>query len=518
LALQCRFRMKEAKSTLCRLRLEAKDIALVVAERNRYRDETNKLRQELEKARSCPSVTLKAKSDEIRMLRQEVQQLQWQLRNAQYGSEASQGTLKQADELRHLMDELNYRESHLILLKKEVESLRSGDTDMSFQSLVSESFTASGSFERPSPSSRKRLVANNSMSPERSLLDNEMRASSYVGRDVTNTSAHFGFSGYGSPIDVDSFYESNELEQLHSSIRQGDRRVFEDILRHATEVCLLVNQGDQYGRTALHLAALALRSDMVESLLSKGAVVNAQDDDGETPLHLAESFTITEILLTKGRANPNIPNVDGICAIHLAVQRRDINSLRVLILNGASVNSADNIRWFTALHLVALPARNVWDEKPSEDLRLRIAQLLTGSFGPDKADLDFQDSEGNAPLHYAVQLETEDAYSLVRLLLENGANPNIRNDREQSPLHLLCHNEGLRQLDTCFLDTLQAMLCHGGDPNIQSMTGCTPLHLALYHKDIDTAVQLVRSGADINLCWKKVSSSPNIISKRERYS
>jgi ankyrin repeat protein len=387
-------------------------------------------------------------------------------------------------------------------LRNEVDSLRSRDEDMSFQSMMTESFGPNGSFEFQSPLARKDKLIGSPGLLNTSLLDTAMDETPYVGRDVTNTSQRFLFPAYGSPVDVDAFTESHDLLQLHTSIRQGDRRLFDSVLQQTSEVCLLINQGDQYGRTSLHLAALALRCEMIGVLLSKGAVVNAQDDDGETPLHLAESFSVIDLLL-KGRANPNIPNIDGICAIHLSVQRRDINSVRLLIRSGASVNSADNIRWFTPLHLVALPARSKRDEKPQEDLRTRIAQLLTGAFGSDKADLDYQDSEGNAPLHYAVQLETLEARSLVLAFLEKGANPNVRNDREQSPLHLLCHNEGLRQLGA-FHDILLGMLSQGADPNCQSMTGCTPLHLALYHKDIDSAVQLVCGGADINLCWKKV--------------
>ena len=498
---QSRYRVHVAKGELCKLRREAKDISAVVAERNRYREETNRLKREIEQLKNSPSANqkLEAKTDEIYMLRQEVRRLQEELQLAQGGSDASIGTLQRADELRHLMDELSYRESHLILLKQEVESLRLGDADVSFNSA-----SAGSSFEHQSPSARRPLTLTKSIMSDASLLDTEMLKATYVGRDVTNTSPQFVFRGYGSPIDVDAFNETNELLDLHASIRQGDRRLFDIVLQRTSEACLLINQGDQYGRTALHLAALALRSDMVDVLLSKGAVVNAQDDDGETPLHLAESFTITELLLTQGRANPNIPNIDGICAIHLAVQRRDINSLRILIQHGASVNSADNIRWFTPLHLVALPARNIWDEKPAEGLRLRIVELLASSLGPHKADLDFQDSEGNAPLHYAAQLDNEEANSVVRSFLEKGANSNIRNERAQSPLHLLCHNDGLRQLKPKYNDTLQVMLYHGADPNLQSMTGCTPLHLSLYHKDIDSAVQLVRNGADINLCWKRV--------------
>lgn len=511
LTLQCRHRVRVAKAELIRLRREARDIAKVLAERNRYREESNKLRKELEEVKKSPSTNQKLSktTEEVKRLRLEVKHLQEELRKAHHESELSMSTLQQTDELRLLMDELTHRENHLEFLRQEVEVLRSRsrDDERSFQSLMTESFGVNESFEVLVPLSRKAKKSNTSVMSDTSLLDDTLMESSYVGRDVTNTTTlgdqSFLSNGFGSAIEMDSHTENHDLVQLHASIRQGDRRWFDGILRWTSEACLLINQGDRYGRTALHLAALALRGEMVGVLISKGAVVNAQDDDGETPLHVTESFSITEVLLTIGRANPNIPNIDGICAIHLAVQRRDVDSVRALIRNGASVNAADNVRWFTPLHLIALPARNKWDEKPGEQIRTRIVQLLTSALGPDQADLDYQDSEGNAPLHYAVQLENAEATDLVLALLEKGANPNIRNDREQSPLHLLCHNEDLR-LNGAMQETLHGMLHHGSDPNSQSMTGCTPLHLALYHKDIDSAVQLVCCGADINLCWKKV--------------
>jgi ankyrin repeat protein len=253
-----------------------------------------------------------------------------------------------------------------------------------------------------------------------------------------------------------------------------------------------------------------LNLKLVETLLGNGAVANTNDHDGETPLHLCESAAMTELLLKKGKANPNIPNVDGICALHLAVQRRDIDSVRALLRSGASVNNADNIRWFTALHLISLPARNQTDDRAEDDVRSRIAQLLSGSYDANEPDFDYQDSEGNTPLHYAVQLETPDACDLVTIFLEKGADPNICNDRDQSPLHLLCHNEELRNVDV-YQEILHAMLFHGADPNLQSMTGCTPMHLSLYHRDIDSAVQLVSHGAELHVLWRKVSVPPRPI-------
>lgn len=79
----------------------------------------------------------------------------------------------------------------------------------------------------------------------------------------------------------------------------------------------------------------------------------------------------------------------------------------------------------------------------------------------------------------------------------------IVNNRGQTALHLLCHNDSLRKLEV-FQEMLHDILFHGANPNQTSLTGCTALHLSLYHRDVDSAIQLVNSGAELHLLWRKV--------------
>ena len=91
---------------------------------------------------------------------------------------------------------------------------------------------------------------------------------------------------------------------------------------------------------------------------------------------------------------------------------------------------------------------------------------------------------------------------MINTFLENGADPRKTNKRNQQPLLILCHNNALRK-QHAYQECLHSILFHGADPNQQSDTGCTPLHLSLYHKDIDSAVQLIHSGAELHFLWKK---------------
>jgi ankyrin repeat protein len=508
--LQNRQRSRLAFRELLRLRREARDLSSVAAERDTLRRETLRLRKELEEVKQSPPVETKfskRKELEAERLRFEVQRLQHELEKAHRMTSPSKSV--DAD-LQALIDECARKEEQLDVMRRELDAVRT---------LESPSFARRPFAFDESPVARSNNGLNGSFnlsSPARadvSLLDEE-------GEVPTATEGAISFHSVRNEqlanrsfasADVSEGPTGEEVRHLNASIRHGKNKLFDQVLRQSNDPIALIHQGDNFGRTSLHLAVQTLNLKLVETLIGNGAVANTHDNDGETPLHLAENAAMTELLLKRGKANPNIPNVDGICALHLAVQRRDIDSVRALLRSGASVNNADNIRWFTALHLISLPARNQTDDRVEEDdVRSRIAQLLSGSYDANEPDFDYQDSEGNTPLHYAVQLETPDACDLVTIFLEKGADPNICNDRDQSPLHLLCHNEELRNVDV-YQEILHAMLFHGADPNLQSMTGCTPMHLSLYHRDIDSAVQLVSHGAELHVLWRKVSIPPGPI-------
>ncbi len=493
-------RRRMARKELIRLRQEARDVKAIAAERDKLRLESLKLKEELEKAKKAvetPKLVYKTvqayptRSEEVERLKAELQRLRTELSAAKTRQSSPRN---QAAEIALLKEELSRREEQLDFLRQEVSSLRSHGDSFSIQSFVIEINPKDRMSPLPLSSSRSPM-----QSPDVSLLDevgdSDNQAVFTSPLPVKDTPALDVLSPNGA--------NGTELRYLFSAIRQRNTKLFAQILKQSSEPCALVNEIDNHGRSAIHVATLCNVLEIVEILLQQGAAANVQDVDGETPLHLAGNASMIELLLKKGNANPNIPNLDGICSLHLAVQRRDIQSVKTLLLFNADMNSADNIRWFTSLHLIALSPRSDVILSDEADLGSRIAQLLTSKYGNHSPDLDYQDREGNAPLHYAVQLESEDACGVIAAFLGQGANPNIRNERNQSPLHLLCHNEELRALNV-FHEILHSMLFHGADPNQQSLTGCTPLHLSLYHKDIDSAVQLVARGAELHLLWKKV--------------
>ena len=96
-----------------------------------------------------------------------------------------------------------------------------------------------------------------------------------------------------------------------------------------------------------------------------------------------------------------------------AVKESDEQITLLLIKNGADVNAGD-LGDMTPLHFAVLNGD------------VQIAEILIDN----GANLDATDFEGNTPLHHA-QGETSD---LFKILKERGANPNIKNDNNQTPL------------------------------------------------------------------------------------
>jgi hypothetical protein len=111
------------------------------------------------------------------------------------------------------------------------------------------------------------------------------------------------------------------------------------MLRHHVNV----NAETVDGETALHLAANTNRPETVDVLLEHGADVNAQDDNGSTPLCGAivngADYSIRSQLLAHG-ANPNLANDVGDNALSLA-QWLHPDFADLLIQHGAVPKRAD---------------------------------------------------------------------------------------------------------------------------------------------------------------------------------
>lgn len=97
------------------------------------------------------------------------------------------------------------------------------------------------------------------------------------------------------------------------------------------------------GWTPLHLAAFFGQKDAAQTLLNKGAEVNARSTNAmeNTPLHAAAAGRKAEIvqLLIERGALVNARQHGGWTALHAAAQNGDVDMARMLIAAGADVRA-----------------------------------------------------------------------------------------------------------------------------------------------------------------------------------
>ncbi|XP_030046614.1 nuclear factor NF-kappa-B p105 subunit [Microcaecilia unicolor] len=176
----------------------------------------------------------------------------------------------------------------------------------------------------------------------------------------------------------------------------------------------VVNMRNYLYQTPLHLSVITHQANIVECLLSAGADVALLDRHGNSALHLAAKAGDDKVLSTllsheKASQIINLPNGDGLSALHLSVMANSMPCLRLMITKGADVNAQEQKSGRTALHLAV----------EQENVSLAGCLLLEGDACVDSTTFD-----GTTPLHIAAG---RGSMKLTALLRAAGADPHIEN-------------------------------------------------------------------------------------------
>ncbi|SPM44655.1 ankyrin repeat-containing protein 13 [Orientia tsutsugamushi] len=248
---------------------------------------------------------------------------------------------------------------------------------------------------------------------------------------------------------------------LHLSVQFKQEEITKMLLEHNADVTLK----NRDGNTPLHLAAWDHNLNMTEILLSHGnVIIDMQNNHGQTPLHLAstrphllstESLKIAQALLTHG-ANVNLEDEDGNTALHYATSSfHHIEMTEILLNHGANVNAQNNLG-DTALHRAARSGR----------FPAVVCLLKSG------ASVHLKGENGNSVLHCGAQGRSPNE-SIVKAVLHHGADVNARNNDGSTPLH-----HAAEKINNP-LPAIQALLKHGADIDAHDNRNFTPLNNAI---------------------------------------
>ena len=286
---------------------------------------------------------------------------------------------------------------------------------------------------------------------------------------------------------------------LNVACRQTNFTAVKCLLQHGADV----NYCSDYALLPLHVACEHSTPDVLNCLLEHGADINTLGYRKMTCLHYAalnaqHADKLVEHLLRKGRSNYSIVNAqddDGDTPLHVACEHRHLRAVQHLIDAGADVNIKDCCG-STCLHA----AYDFDVDENDPDNVACIVQHLVNRPGMRPETVNAQDGEGQTALHRACEWRN---IAAVKPVTAAGADVNIRDNEGRT-----CIRAALNfVVDEYNHDDVACIVQHlvnrpGMLPetvNAQDDEGQTALYRACHFGNIDAVKALTAAGADVNM-------------------
>ncbi|MES2624687.1 MAG: ankyrin repeat domain-containing protein [Pseudomonadota bacterium] len=319
--------------------------------------------------------------------------------------------------------------------------------------------------------------------------------------------------------------EADGSTALHYAVLNNDAELVSDLLRKDADV----NARSRYGVTAIYLAAQNGSADVLETLLKAGANPNEEYREGERVLMTAArtgDYATVETLLDAGAEVDARETWHGQTALMWATAQQHPQLIPLFVKHGADVNAISNVE--------------VWERQITEEPRDKW--LPPGGMSPlqfaaregcvacieplleARANIDAATQKGITSLLLAI---INGHYDVAWTLIEAGANVNINDDTNRSPLYAAVDfnimPESNRPAPDVFGNThtafelIDLLITKGADVNVQLnqqapyrlkldrgtdsmlVAGTTPFLRAAKSADIAAMKILLERGADPTL-------------------
>ena len=282
--------------------------------------------------------------------------------------------------------------------------------------------------------------------------------------------------------------------RIADAAQKGDADLVRSLLSQKADV----NATQPDGSTALHWIVRADDLDTADLLIHAGASVSAANRRGITPLDLAcvnGSAVMIRKLLDAG-ANPNAADPEGQTPLMTAARTGNPDAVRVLLDKGAAVNAKDTVGGQTALMFAITEnhpeaVRVLLDHGADVNARTTLVETPPATTGNLQGIGRAQNREKPVPqgemtpLLYAAR---DGRTGIARMLLTAGAKVNQAEANGESPL-LVAVNNGQIEL-------AQVLLEQGADPNATDGFGRAPLWSAVDYRNLDAAESSQTNGVN----------------------
>jgi ankyrin repeat protein len=278
-------------------------------------------------------------------------------------------------------------------------------------------------------------------------------------------------------IDFNLRDDETECTPLMMAVQEGCNGIVKMLLDHES-IRKNINAQNLSGQTALFIAAKKNNEQVIKLLLSKGANPTYMDANGNMPLLCAikecNSSAMRVLLENKLVCQKiNDQNKAGQTPFNLAIEKNNKRMFHLLLEKIEDPTVADE-KGDTPL-LCAVRVRNISAMKVLLENEL-VCQKINDS-----------NKDGYTALSLAIRKKDKE---MVRLLLEEGANPNCFYNKMYSPLMRAAYDGDI--------EIFEMLLKNKALVNLANNQKATPLHIAVWKKQTQMVQRLLSLGADIN--------------------